>query len=72
MESQDIIAKVAQPTDWVNFPVIRQKENERLCLYLDPTDLNKAIKREHYPKPTFEEITLKLVGAKLFSKLEAS
>ena len=27
MESQDIIAKVIQPTDWVNSLVIREKEN---------------------------------------------
>ena len=30
MERQDIIARVTQPTDWVNFPVIREKENGRL------------------------------------------
>jgi len=37
MESQDIIAKVTQPTDWVNSLVIREKENGRLRLCLDPT-----------------------------------
>ena len=71
MESQDIIAKVTQPTDWVNSLVIREKENGRLRLCLDPKDLNKAIKREHHPIPTLEEITPKLAGAKLFSKLDA-
>ena len=70
MESQDIIAKVTQPTDWVNSLVIREKENGRLRLCLDPKDLNKAIKREHHPIPTLEEITPKLSGAKLFSKLD--
>ena len=71
MESQDIIAKVTQPTDWVNSLVIREKENGRLRLCLDPKDLNKAIKREHHPIPTLQEITPKLSGAKLFSKLDA-
>ena len=71
MENQDIIARVTQPTDWVNSLVIREKENGRLCLCLDPKDLNKAIKREHHPTPTLEEITPKLTGAKLFSKLDA-
>ena len=71
MESQDIIAKVTQPTDWVNSLVIREKENGPLCLCLDPKDLNKTIKREHHPIPTLEEITPKLAGAKLFSKLDA-
>ena len=71
MESQDIIAKVTKPTDWVNSLVIREKENGRLCLCLDPKDLNKAIKREHHPIPTLEEKTPKLAAAKLFSKLNA-
>ena len=70
MESQDIIARVTQPTDWVNSLVIREKENGRLCLCLDPKDLNKAIRREHHPIPTLEEITPKLAGAKLFRKLD--
>lgn len=63
MESQDIIARVKQPTDWVN--------SGRLLLCLDPKDLNKTIKREHHPIPTLEEITPELAGAKLFSKLDA-
>ena len=71
MESQDIIARVTQLTDWVNSLVIREKENGRLRLCLDPKDLNKAIKREHHPIPTLEEITPKLAGAKLFSELNA-
>ena len=44
MESQGIIARVTQPTDWVNSLVIREKENGRLRLCLDPIDLDKAIK----------------------------
>ena len=62
MESQDIIARVTQPTEWVN---------RRLRFCLDPKDLNKAIKREHHPTATLEEIAPKLTGAKLFSKLDA-
>ncbi|XP_068697311.1 uncharacterized protein [Montipora capricornis] len=54
-ESQDIIAKVTQPTDWVNSLVIREKGNGRLRLCLDPKDLDKAIKRKHRPIPTLEE-----------------
>ena len=57
--------------DSVNSLVIREKENGRLRLCLDPKDLNNAIKREHHPIPTLEEITPKLTGGKLFSKLDA-
>ena len=71
MESQGIIARVTRPTDWVNSLVIREKEYGRLWSCLDPKDLNKAIKREHHPTPIFEQITPKLAGAKLFSKLDA-
>ena len=70
MESQDIVARVTQPTDWVNSLVIRENENGRPRLCLDPKDLNKAITREHQPIPTLKEITPKLAGAKLFSKLD--
>ncbi|PFX31891.1 Uncharacterized protein K02A2.6 [Stylophora pistillata] len=72
MENQDIIAKVTQPTDWANSLVIREEENGRLRLCLDPKDLNKAIKREHHPMSTLEEITPRLAGAKLFSKLDGA
>ena len=42
----------------------------RICL--DPRDLNVAIKREHFPMPTIEEIATRLNGAKLFSVFDAS
>ena len=48
-----------------------EKPNGSLRLCLDPKDLNKAIKREHYQMPTTESILLKLAGAKLFTKLDA-
>ena len=38
---------------------------------LDPIDLNNAIIREHYKAPTPEEISHKLAGATVFSKLDA-
>ena len=71
MVELDVIKKVDGPTDWVNSMVIvdKPKSNDiRICL--DPKDLNKAIKREHYQLPTIEEITSRLAGAKVFSKLD--
>lgn len=38
---------------------------------MDPSDLNKAIKRAHYPLPTIEQILPKLRNAKVFSLLDA-
>ena len=56
----DIITEVTEPTDWVNSIVCNVKETSdgrkkvRLCL--DPKDLNKNIRREHYFRRNIEEI----------------
>jgi len=39
---------------------------------LDLKDLNHAVKREHYPLPTLEYLTIMLCGAKYFSVLDAT
>ena len=52
MESFEVIAKVTEPTDWVNSIANHDKQRTgalRVCL--DPRDLNQAEKREHYPLP---------------------
>ena len=66
-----VIEDVSKPTDWVNSLVIREKLNGNLRICLNPTDLNKAMKRPHYPTPTVEEIAPKSTGTKIFSKLDA-
>ncbi len=67
----DVIEKVDEPTDWVNNLVYVTKDNGDLRICLDPSDLNKGIKREHYYTRTLEEILPKLKNAKIFSKLDA-
>ena len=66
-----VIEKVEEPTDWVSSIVYSRKSNGKLRICLDPKDLNTAIKRPHYPTPTSEEITHKLAGLVIFSKLDA-
>ena len=39
---------------------------------IDPRDLNQAIKREHYPMKTIEEIVAEMPEAKVFSVLDAT
>lgn len=41
----------------------------RICI--DPSDLNKVIKRENYPMRTIEEVISTMPDAKVFSKLDA-
>ncbi len=71
MEDAGIIAKVTQPTEWVNALIVVEKPHtDRLRVCLDPKDLNKAIKHPHYPLPTLEDITLQLAGVQYFSVMD--
>ncbi|CAC5411697.1 unnamed protein product [Mytilus coruscus] len=72
MEKLGIVEKVEHPTEWVSSIVIVEKTDGKLRICLDPKDLNRSIKREHFILPRQEEITAKLAGAKYFSKLDAS
>ena len=72
MEELGVIVKVTEPTDWVSSLVLIEKHDKSLRVCLDPKDLNKAIKRTHYPLPTVDDLLNKLSGAKFFSKLDAS
>jgi transposase InsO family protein len=71
MESEGHITKVTEPTDWVNSMVaVLKGEQVRICV--DPKDLNKAIRREHYPIPTVEEVVASMPpNAKVFSVIDA-
>ena len=73
MESQGIIEKIpqGQPTEWLSSLAYSRKPSGKLRVCLDPRDLNKNIKRTYHRAPTVEEITHKLMGATVFSKLDA-
>ena len=71
MEDLKIIMPVTIPTEWVSSITYPQKPDGTLHTCLDPRDLNKAIIREHYKAPTLKEISHKLAGATVFSKLDA-
>ncbi|KAI2664017.1 hypothetical protein H4Q32_002132 [Labeo rohita] len=70
MEKAGIIAKVTEPTNWVNaLVVVKKPRTGKLRVCLDPRDLNKAIKRPLWP--TLDDVTPKLAGAQFFSVLNA-
>ena len=71
MEDMGVMSRVSQPTEWVSSMVYNRKSSGRLRICLDPKDLNRAIKRPYYHTRTLEEITHKLAGATVFSKLDA-
>ena len=70
MVKEGYITRVDQPTEWVNSMVVSlRKDKIRICL--DPSDLNRAIKREHHPMKTIEEVVASMPNAKVFSVLDA-
>ena len=71
LEKMEVLKKVAEPTDWISSEVVVRK-GYKLRLCIDPEDLNKALKRSHYPMPTIEEILPELTKAKVFSVADAS
>ena len=68
-----IIEEVTEPSDWCAPMVpVEKKNKEQVRVCVDLKRLNKAVKRERYILPTLEDIAPKLVGAKVFSTLDAS
>lgn len=71
MVNLGIIKSVAEATGWVSSVAYSQKSHGPWCICLDPKDLNRALKRTHHHTPNLEEITHKLKGSSVFSKLDA-
>ena len=71
MEDLGVITSITEPTDWVNALAFSRKASGGLRVCLDPRSLNQCIKRTHHKTPTLEEITNRLTGSKVFSKLDA-
>lgn len=72
MEKKGIIAKVHEPTEWVSSMVTVRKKNGEVRICIDPSDLNRAILREHFPMGDIDDIITRLAGAKVFSTLDAN
>lgn len=71
MESLGVIRKVDEPTPWcAGMVVVPKKEGAiRICVDLKP--LNENVLREVHPLPRVDDTLAQLVGAKIFSKLDA-
>ena len=52
--------------------VVVRKKNGDIRICLDPTNLNKAVKRPHYALRTMEDVLPELAGARVFSVVDAS
>lgn len=72
LEERGIITKVTTPTAWVSSMVAVRKKNGKVRVCIDPSDLNRAILREHHPMNTLDDIATRLHGSKVFSTLDAN
>ena len=67
MIQEEIIVQVTEPTEWVNSIVCHVTDKpdgtKKVRLCLDPKDLNKNIRREHYYSKTIDEILPLLHGS---------
>ncbi|KAI8116310.1 Transposon Tf2-6 polyprotein [Lucilia cuprina] len=69
MVKMNVIEPTNLPTPAVS-PMVVVRKNNKIRICLDPTSVNKNIKRRHYPMNTLEEISAQLKGAKFFSILD--
>ena len=70
MIKQGILKEVNEPTNWISSFAAFKKPG-KLRVSIDPKDLNKALKRNHYYIKTLDSILPNLAKAKAFSVLDA-
>ena len=68
---EEIIMEQVEPTPWVSSVTFPRKPNREVRVCLDPSNLNKAIIREHHKPMTVEEIAHELAGATVYTKADA-
>ena len=72
LEENGIIATMDQPTEWIsNITTVWKHDKKSVRVCLDPRDLNKAIRRNHFYLPTVDDVLPQLKGARVFSLLDA-
>lgn len=64
MKQLAIIGEIDEFTEWASSLVIIKKADERLRVCLDPSDLNRVIKRKHYLMLTAETMMPEMSEAK--------
>lgn len=72
MVGMGVITPVKEATDWQSALVTVVKKSGDLRVCIDPTALNKSIKRRNFVIPTAEQLFAKMKGASVFSVIDAS
>ena len=68
---EEIITEQVEPTPWVSSVTFLRKPNREVRVCLDPSNLNKAIIREHHKPMMVEEIAHELARATVYTKADA-
>ena len=68
---EEIIMEQVEPMPWVSSVTFPRKPNREVRVCLDPSNLNKAIIREHHKPMMVEEIAHELAGATVYTKADA-
>ena len=68
---EEIITEQVEPMPWVSSVTFPMKPNGEVRVCLDPSNLNKAIIREHHKPMTVEEIAHELARATVYTKANA-
>lgn len=71
LEARNIVTPVNVPTAWISATVVTVKKNGNIRLCVDPKPLNLALKQNHYPLPTIEDVLPNLSNARFFTVLDA-
>lgn len=69
MIKQEVIREMTEATPAVS-PMVVVKQHGKIRVVMDPTDVNRNVLRRHYPLKSLEEITAKIAGSKVFTKLD--
>ena len=72
MVADGIITPVTEPTEWVSRMMIVGKPDGDVRICLDPSELNKAIQRQHFTVPTVDQLFAKICKARFFCSLDAA
>ena len=70
LQSLGIIEQDTEPTPWVSSHVTVLRPNVQIRVGIDPKDLNRVLRRSHYPTPTIDEILPELSRVKVFSTVD--
>lgn len=71
MVKNGVIRFQKEPTEAVS-PMVVVKKGGKIRICLDTTDLNKNVRRRHFPLTTLEQIAARIHGSKFFTKLDCA